>query len=67
MAGKLAIPYTVTLTPAEILSLTQSSVYDPRVNTVYSDAQAVQVGYLKHPSAASSDLRNAVVSLGGGV
>ena len=60
-------PFTVQLSPTEILSLTQSSVYDPRLNTVYSDAQAVQVGYLKHPSAASSDFRNAIVSLGGGV
>lgn len=63
----LATPTTVSLTPIQILSLTQSSDYDPRVNTVYSDAQAVQVGYLKHPSAAASDLRNAIVSLGGGV
>ena len=63
----VASPAAVQLTPTEIFSLTQSSVYDPRVNTVYSDQQAVQVGYLKHPSAASSDLRNALVSLGGGV
>lgn len=64
---QLATPQIVQLTPTEILSLTQSSVYDPRVNTVYSDQSAVQVGYLKHPSAASADLRNALVSLGGGV
>lgn len=63
----VASPAAVQLTPTEILSLTQSSDYDPRVNTVYSDQQAVQVGYLKHPSAASADLRNALVSLGGGV
>lgn len=65
--AKRFIPQTVQLTPTQILSLTQSSDYDPRVNTVYSDQQAVQVGYLKHPSAASADLRNALVSLGGGV
>lgn len=63
----LETPYSIQLAPAQILSLSQPDKYVPRLNTVYSDQSAVQVGYLKHPSAASSELRNALVSLGGGI
>ena len=38
-------PYTVQLTPTQIKSLSAIDKYVPRPNMVYSDQQAVQVGY----------------------
>ena len=61
----LATPYTVPLTPLQIYSLSQLNPYTPRLNTVYSDQVSVQVGYPKSPLATSTELTNAIVSLGG--
>lgn len=58
-------PYTVQLTPTQIYSLSQPDPYTPRVNTVYSDQVSVQVGYPKSPLATSTELTNAIISLGG--
>lgn len=38
-------PFTVQLTPTQIRSLPAIDKYEPRTNTVYSDQEAVQVGY----------------------
>ena len=64
---ELFTPYTVQLTPTQIYSLSQLDPYTPRINTVYSDQQSVQVGYPKSPLATSAELTNAIVSLGGNV
>jgi len=63
----LATPETVNLTPTQIYSLSQVDEYTPRINTVYSDQQSVQVGYPKSPLATSTELTNAIISLGGNV
>jgi len=42
---ELATPFTVQLTPTQVLSLAQSDKYVPQINTVYSDQQAVRVGW----------------------
>ena len=67
IAYKLATPYTVQLTPTEILSLTQTDKYSPRINTIYSDASAVQVGYVKSPIREEYELTQAIVAQGGNV
>lgn len=64
---KLAAPQTVTLTPTQIYSLSQSNLYTPRLNTVYSDQTSVQVGYPKSPIYSAQELTNAIISLGGNV
>jgi hypothetical protein len=64
---KLVTPFTVQLTPTQIYSLSQLDPYTPRINTVYSDQTSVQVGYPKSPLATSTELTNAIVSLGGNV
>ena len=42
---KLYEPQTVQLTPTQIQSLPALDKYEPRINTVYTDQEAVQVGY----------------------
>ena len=63
----LATPETVQLTSTQIYSLSQADEYTPRLNTVYSDQQSVQVGYAKSPIQTESELTNAIISLGGNV
>ncbi len=41
----LETPFTVQLTPAQIRSLPALDKYEPRINTVYTDQEAVRVGY----------------------
>lgn len=60
-------PFTIQLTPTQIYSLSQPDPYTPRINTVYSDQQSVQVGYPKSPQATAAELTNAIISLGGNV
>ena len=67
VAGKLATPYTVQLTPTQILSLSQPDKYTPRLNTVYSDASSVQVTYVKSPIRTEFELQQAIVSQGGNI
>lgn len=64
---ELAAPQTLQLTPTQIYSLSQSDPYTPRLNTVYSNQQSVQVGYPKSPQATATELTNAIISLGGNV
>lgn len=63
----LAVPYTVQLSPVQISALAQTDKYTPRINTVYSDQQAVQVGYVKSPVRNEFELQQAVVGLGGNI
>ena len=60
-------PVTVQLTPTEILSLAQADKYTPRLNTIYTDAQAVQVGYIKSPIREEYELTQAIVAQGGNI
>lgn len=63
----LATPETVQLTATQIYSLSQVDEYTPRLNTIYSDQQSVQVGYAKSPIYTESELTNAIISLGGNI
>jgi hypothetical protein len=64
---RLHTPVISQLTPTQIYSLSQPDPYTPRLNTVYSDQQSVQVGYPKSPLVTASELTNAIISLGGNV
>ena len=63
----LATPEIVSLSPFQIYSLSQPDLYTPCVNTVYSNQVSVQVGYPKSPLATSTELTNAIISLGGNI
>ena len=67
LAFKIQVPYTVLLTPTQILALPQSDKYTPRLNTIYTDASAVQVGYVKSPIREEYELTQAVVAQGGNI
>lgn len=64
---QLAVPYTVQLTPQQILSFSQFDKYTPRLNTIYTDASVVQVGYVKSPIREEQELTQAIVSQGGNI
>ena len=49
---QLASPYTVQLTPTQIRSLPALDKYEPRINTVYTDQEAVHVGYQRFTGGA---------------
>ena len=63
---KLATPQIIQLSPTEILSLNQTDKYTPRMNTVYTDASAVQIGYAKSPIRSEYDLTQAIIATEGG-
>lgn len=60
---KLNTPQTVQLTPPQILALAQQDRYTPRLNTVYTDASAVQVGYAKSPIRSEYELTQAITAI----
>ena len=62
----LATPVVIQLTPLQILSLSQPDKYVPRLNTVYTDASAVQVGYAKSPVRSEYELTQAIIATEGG-
>lgn len=62
----LATPYTIQLTPPQIRALAQPDKYVPRLNTVYTDASAVQVGYAKSPVRSEYELTQAIIATEGG-
>ena len=64
---QMSTPYTVQLSPVQISALLQQDKYTPRLNTVYSDQSAVQVGYVKSPIRNEFELQQAVTALGGNV
>lgn len=67
IAYALADPFTVQLDPVSISALVQSDKYTPRLNTIYTDAQSVQVGYVKSPIRDEYELQQAVIAQGGNV
>ena len=62
----VADPFTVQLSPTQIYSLSQPDPYIPRINTVYTDASAVQVGYAKSPIRSEYELTQAILATEGG-
>lgn len=56
---------TIQLAPTQILSLTQQDKYTPRLNTVYTNADSVQISYLKSPIRDEYEKTQAILSLGG--
>jgi hypothetical protein len=67
VAYQLVTPLTVQLTPTSISALAQTDKYTPRLNTIYSDQQAVQVGYVKSPIREEFELQQAIVGQGGNI
>lgn len=67
ITGLLYAPFTVQLDPVSISALAQADKYTPRLNTVYTDAQAVQVGYIKSPIRDEYELTQAIAAQGGNV
>lgn len=65
VAYKLATPVEIPLTTPQILALTQSDKYTPKLNTVYSDQQSVSVGYAKSPIQEHNDITAAIIAAGG--
>ena len=57
---KLAEPYTIQLTPQQITALSG-------VNTIYTDADGVIVTGAEDPKHTITELKNAIISLGGNV
>ena len=64
---ELATPFTVQLTPVQISALAQADKYTPRLNTIYSDQQTVQINYIKSPIREEYELTQAIVAQGGNV
>jgi len=64
---RLASHYTVYVNPVQIDSLPALDKASPRVNTVYTDALNVQVGYAEHPAYTEELINNAILALGGNV
>lgn len=64
---KLATPYTVQIDPTPIDSLPALDKTSPRVNTIYTDAESVQVGYAEHPAYTEELINNAILALGGDI
>ena len=63
----LATPYTVQLTPLQLTALTQKDKYTPRMNTVYTDADSIQIRYRKSLIHDEDEKVQAIVALGGNV
>jgi len=63
----LATPYTVQLSPLSLSALAQTSRYEPRLNTVYTDADSIQITYQKSPIRAATEQEMAILGLGGNV
>ena len=64
---RLANPYTVYVDPVQIDSLPALGRTSPRINTVYTDALNVQVGYAEHPAYTEELINNAILALGGNI
>lgn len=64
---ELYTPYTVQLTPLQLTALTQKDKYTPRINTVYTDADSIQIRYRKSLIHDEDEKVQAIVALGGNV
>ena len=62
---KPATPYTVQLSPLQLTALAQPDKYTPRLNTIYTDASAVQIGYVKSPIREEYELTQAIIATAG--
>ena len=67
LAYELGSPQTVQLSPLSLRSLVQPDKYVPRLNTVYSDAENVQIVYQKNPVRDKFEKVSAIVAQGGNV
>lgn len=65
VVGCLAAPQIIALDSTKIRSISQLDKNTPRLNTLYTDADSIQVGYQKHPARTSYELENAILALGG--
>ena len=63
----LATPLTVQLSPLALSALAQTSRYEPRLNTVYTDADSIQISYQKSPIRIATEQEQAILSLGGNI
>ena len=63
---KLFTPFTVQLTPQQIKALPALDRHEPRINTLYTDADSIQVSYQKSPIQTELELTDAILALGGG-
>ena len=61
---ELETPQIIQLSPTQILSLPLLDKCTPRVNTLYTDAESIQVGYAKHPSRTAYELQQAIIAGG---
>lgn len=64
---KLEEPYTIQLTPLQLTALAQKDKYTPRMNTVYTDADSIQIRYRKSLIHDEDEKVQAIVALGGNV
>ena len=60
IAYRFATPYTIQLTPQQITALSG-------VNTIYTDADGVVVTGAEDPKHTITELKNAIISLGGNI
>lgn len=66
LVAELATPQLIQLIPQQIKSLSALDKNTPRLNTLYTDADSIQVGYQKHPARTAYEFENAILALGGG-
>lgn len=67
LAYLLYAPKTVQLTPLQLTALAQKDKYTPRMNTVYTDADSIQIRYRKSLIHDEDEKVQAIVALGGNV
>lgn len=63
----ISTPFTVQLTPLQLTALTQKDKYTPRINTVYTDADSIQIRYRKSLIHDEDEKVQAIVALGGNI
>ena len=59
----LATPYTAQLDSVSISALAQTDKCIPRLNTVYTDADTIQIGYMKSPQRTEQELTQAILEI----
>lgn len=66
VVNKFANTQTVQLTPQQIKALPALDRHSPRINTLFTDADSIQVSYQKSPIQTELELTDAILALGGG-
>lgn len=64
---QLATPLTVQLDPLALSALAQTSRHEPRLNTIYTNADSIQITYQKSPIRVATEQEMAILGLGGNV